>query len=252
MQISLNPGFVYIFFSVNRPTDVKIGKALNAEDREFQLSLADPDLKLYRSEFFMDVFSAENHMHSIFKDKRINRADSSSTSEHFKVSRKMAGMELDKLVESRRQERLEFDNHCRYMADVGALKLDSSLAVEECSGTALSVLLSSVPSPRDGRNVKQLVAQALSGGSLSPAATRLLSRIGLMTFAVEGIVLLDKSKDTVLEKLFKGKQCAKTWREQLKKFAGINESGRVVGLNAWMDITEAGPELVDRVSPGYV
>jgi hypothetical protein len=242
MRLTLSPGFVYIFYSKHRPTDVKIGKAFSTDEREFTLSLGDPDLKLHLRKFFLDVESAEAHMHRTFADKHLVR-------EHFRVSRKKAAAELERLFESRRAERLAYESATRAMVDIGELNLDQSAKVDDCTGSALSVLLNHVPSARDGRSVKTLIPLALSGGSLSPKAMKLLHACGLMAYPVDGIVLLDKSDTSGLEDTFRKKVCQKTWRAQVAKFAGFNETARAVGLQAWLDRTEAGPDVVDRVSP---
>lgn len=242
MHLTITPGFVYVFFSISRPQDVKIGKAILVEHREFELQLADPDIKCVARMFFLDVFSAEAYLHNFFAAYHVAR-------ETFKVSVKEATAELERYFESRRAERLEHLNACRFMADIGELKLDQSKDIEECNGSALSVLLSYVPNTRDGRNVKSLVPLALSGGSMAPKAAQLLQSCGLMVYPIDGMVLLDKSNASLLEKTFKNKPCLKTWREQLAKFAGFNESVRSVAVAVWTDITEAGQELVDKVNP---
>ena len=241
MQLTFKPGFVYIFHSKSRPRDVKIGKTLDVKDREFQLALGDPDLTLHACQFFLDVFSAEGYLHALFADKRISR-------EHFRVSRQKALAALETLAQSREQERHEFVQQLRWMADVGELLLDSSADVPQCEGSALSVLLAYMPSPKDGRNVKALVSSALVGGAAGEAAARLLHKVGLLAYAPEGIVLFDRSKNSAMDRLYKGKPVAATWRKQLEKFAGVRENGKSVSMNLWADKTTASRELIDRVT----
>lgn len=242
MRLTLSPGYVYICYSKYRPKDVKIGKALDTEEREFTLSLGDPDLKIHKKLHFLDVFAAEAHMHGVFAKNRIGR-------EHFEVSRTKASDELSRYFESRQAEQHAFEACVRGLVDRGELKLDTSSQVDECTGSALSSLLAHVPSIRDGRNVKALIALALAGGIVGDKAATLLLGCGLLAYPVEGIVLLDKSMESSLELTFKKKQCQKTWREQVARFAGFNSAGRSVGLQDWIERTEAGQELVDLVSP---
>lgn len=242
MNLTLRPGFVYILFSKNRPRDVKIGKAESVEARAFELSLGDPDLEIHAKAFFLDVFAAEAHLHSVFAEQRIDR-------EHFKVSRTAATRELERLFDACRSQRETLNSLCCMMADMGELKLDRSVQVSECDGSALSTLMAHVPSAKDGRNVKSLIPLALSGGVLADKAARLLRSCGLLPYPVEGMVLLDKSKRSQLDRVFKGKRCEQTWRAQFAKFAGLNVSGRAVNIDVWLDSTEAGSELVDLVSP---
>ncbi len=242
MHLNIQPGYVYIFHSKSRPGDVKIGKAESVEAREFTLSLGDPDLKLYARAFFLDVFAAEAHMHAVFASQRIDR-------EHFRVGRVTAKKELDRLFNSCRAQRDQFERACRYMADAGELKLDRSQDVPECDGSALATLLAHVPNSRDGRNVKALIPLALAGGVQGEKASKLLATCGLLAYPVEGVVLLDKAPVSNLERVFKDKACVKTWRSQVAKYAGFNANARSVNLQVWLDATEAGSELVDRVSP---
>lgn len=241
MNLSFRPGFVYIFHSKNRPADVKIGKAMGVEARHFAVSLGDPDLKLHACAFFLDAFAAESHLHLLFKEQRVGR-------EHFKVSRSKAKQALDARQEHEREQREQFENHCRYMADVGELKLDRSEQARECDGSALSLLLNHVPSEKDGRTVRTLVALALQRNCPEPAAEKLLLRCGLMTYKCEGVVLMDRFPGTRLAQVFKDKTCKHTWEKQLSRYAGLNHRGAVVLLNEWLDTTSAGSELVDRVS----
>ncbi len=242
MNLTLRPGYVYILFSKNRPRDVKIGKAESVEARAFELSLGDPDLKIHAKAFFLDVFAAEAYLHDAFAAHRIDR-------EHFKVSRTTATQALERLFDAGRAQRETLHSLCCMMADMGELKLDRSVQVDECDGSALSTLLAHVPSAKDGRNVKALVPLALSGGTLADKAARLLRNTGLLPYPVEGMVLLDKSSQSQLDRLFRGKRCEKTWRAQLAKFAGLNVANRAVNIDVWLDSTEAGSELVDLVSP---
>ncbi len=240
MHINLRPGFVYIMFSPKRPGEVKIGKALSVEQREHDLALADPDFKLFACKLFLDVFAAETTLHHLFKDQALAR-------EHFKVSKATALRELERLHTADQLQMDHLTASCRFMADVGALKLDASQETLECNGSALSTVLSYVPNARDSRNVKTLTMVALSDSSASSAAMKLLHKCGLIPYRTDGLVLFDRAGKTVLEKLFKGKPCATTWREQLARYAGINENGVAVSLKAWLDRTEANSNVVDRV-----
>lgn len=242
MNLSLKPGFVYILHSKHRPNDVKIGLARSVDAREFTIGLGDPDIKVHACAFFLDMHAAESHLHLQFADKRVGR-------EHFNVSRAKAKAALMELHERERDLRAELENHFRFMADVGALKLDRSAETRDCDGSALSVLLNHVPSERDGRSVRTLVTMALQSRQPDSAAEKLLRRCGLMPYACEGVVLLDKTEGSALANVFKKKACKQTWRQQLSRYAGLNQRGSAVLMNEWLDSTRAGSELVDRVSP---
>lgn len=244
MQITLNPGYVYIFCSTTQRNMVKIGLATDVDRREFDLSLADPTAKLHACQFFLDARGAEKHLHNQFAAQRVKR-------EHYRVTKAVALEALNALAAARQAERTAFENACRWMADVGELKLDRSADVSQCDGSALSVLFSHVPNKKDGRNVQNLIPVALLGGASGEQAFKALSGIGLLPYVIDGIVLFDKSDNTKLERVFKGQPCAKTWREQLAKFAGIKDNGKPEGINQWLERTQSGYEIVDRVNPSF-
>lgn len=241
VNLTIDPGFVYIFHSKNRPDDVKIGFTKCVETREFTLKLADPDLTVYEQKFFLNAKAAEEHMHNFFNERRIVR-------EHFKVLRADAAAELNRLFTAHQEEFQKFKTACRSMVDFGQLNLDCSDQVLECNGSALSVVLSHIPDAKDGRNVKTLIPLALDGGLSASLASKLLRQCGLVPYPAEAIVIFDKTS-AKLSRIFNKKTCAKTWEKQLSKYAGLNEKTQAVNLKAWLDVTDASPELVDAASP---
>lgn len=242
MNCSIKPGYVYILRSAAQPNRVKIGLAKSVEDRQFALSLGDPDLEVHSCLFFLDMHSAEAHMHSLFASKRIVR-------EHFEVTAEEAHRELERLHKARQDEFNKLTAEIRWMVDKGEIKLDTAEDSLVCEGSALSTVLAHVPDAKDGRNVKMLTAVALNGGLAGRTASALLSKAGLTTYIVDNVVLFDRSKSSKMERIFKGKACFGTWRTQLSKFAGLLHTGKVMPITTWLDKTEADVELIDRVSP---
>ncbi|MCC5612415.1 GIY-YIG nuclease family protein [Nostoc sp. CHAB 5834] len=242
MNISLRPGYVYVGHSKARPADVKIGYSLLPKKRVKALGLADPDFVLHGHLFFLDAVAAERRVHAAFADRRVAR-------ETFLSSRKRAMRELQREFDNEQALRLDHAKAVRLMMDLGELSLESSSQVLECNGSALSRLKSFVPNARDGRNVLALISQALSQGSLAADATKLLSKFGLLPYPMDGVVLIDKSKTSPLDRVFKGADCGDTWRQQLIRHAGFDCRGYLVGIDAWSENTRASGELIDKVIP---
>lgn len=242
MQISLRPGYVYVGHSKARPTDVKIGYSLLPKKRVKALGIADPDLVLHGHKFFLDAVAAERRVHAAFADRLVAR-------ETFLSSRKRAMRELQREFDNEQALRLDHAKAVRLMMDLGELSLDGSSQVAECNGSALSRLKSFVPNARDGRNVLALITQALSQGSPAAEATKLLGKFGLLAYPMDGIVLLDKSKDSSLDRVFKDADCAETWRQQLIRYAGFDARGKLVSIDGWSESTCASEDLIDKVIP---
>jgi hypothetical protein len=242
MNLSLNPGYVYILRSKAQPNRVKIGCSQSVEDRQFALALADPDLEVHCYQFFLNMVEAEAYMHGHFATQRIAR-------EHFDVQAQVAQDELERYHRALQPQLEKFVAAVRWMADKGELKLDLSDETEACDGSALSAVMAHVPDARDGRNVKTLAAVALTGGVAGQGASALLERAGLLTHLMDNVVLFDRSVASKMERIFKGKACVSTWRGQLAKYAGLLHTGKPHTLEAWLDYTEAEFDLVERVSP---
>lgn len=238
------PSGLYILRSKKHRKRVKAGRSDLPPHRAFELQLGDPDLELIAYAFFLDGRAAEKEMHRrlIEKGARIER-------ETFGVSAKDAVDIFEHLVEEHRPALEQFAAVARYLLDVGAIEIDISDRTQACSGSAMSVLLNHVPSSKDGRNVRTLVSLVLTAGPSAADAAKLLARRGLVYFSVDGLVLLDRSPDTKLAQVFANHPCEETWRQQLAKIAGVNRSGRAVALQEWLNISQAGQELVERICP---
>jgi hypothetical protein len=241
MNITLRPGFVYILYSPNRPKDVKVGRALSVAEREKALSLADPDLKLHACLPFVDAVATEFALHGLFEAQRIDR-------ETFRVRRADAFRQLQRLHDFEARQRAYLRTVFRFMVDTAMLGSEAD-EVLASSGSALSALLAHVPSERDGRNVKMLTTVALSSTPAASVATRLLRKCGLLPYATDGVVLFDRSAGSALAKVLGRKHCKTTWRQQLARYAGLDENARTISLGSWLDRTEASSELVDLVNP---
>lgn len=253
MNISLRPGYVYAFISEHNPGEIKIGYAENWKDRLFSLSLGDPYLQKYRVGYFLDMVQVEQTLHRKFAAMRVSRSEfEGSWSENFKISKRAFDIEFKKIQASQSETFQAFQSKVRGMVDLGELKMDPTDNIEACNGTAISSILTYVPDLKDGRNVKALIADALSRSPASNIASSALSKLGLVPYPAEGLVLLNKEKGSALSRVFKGRNTENTWRAQLKEFAGFNAKGAVKKLTEWLDTTNASESLIDKVSPcGY-
>jgi len=248
MNFSLRPGFVCILTAVDAAQPVQLSMVQEANLTELLRGLQH-GVRVDCSAFFMDAPAAWAELSQTLG---LSQPHASRV-----IDLRRARQALNELGRQETTRKQELQRLCASMASVGEFSLEAESCRERglpsqpvTKGSALEKLLAHVVSPHDGRSVRALL-RAVWDNEMEDCSQELalLRGAGVLVCPQEGLALLDKRPGHSLEQVFCAELNMPQWAKSLAPVAGFTPDFRVVPLQAWLDATLAGPELVDCVSP---
>lgn len=244
MNFSLRPGFVCILTAVDAAQPVQLSLVQEADLTELLRGLQH-GVRVDSSAFFMDAPAAWAELSQTLG---LSQPHASRV-----IDLRRARQALNELGRQEAARKQELQRLCAFMASVGELSLEAEHGLPSqpvTKGSALEKLLAHVVSPHDGRSVRALLS-AVWDTEVEDCSQELalLRGAGVLVCPQEGLALLDKRPGHSLDQVFCAKLNMPQWAKSLAPVAGFTPDFRVVPLQAWLDATLAGPELVDCVSP---
>lgn len=243
MNFSLRPGFVCVLTSVSQEPFVQLCLVQDADLMGLLKGLNQGN-RVACSAFFMDAPAA---WAQLSQELGLSQPQTPRP-----LDLEAACEALSRLGQQDAQVKQELQKVCAFMSSVGEFSLDELELPSHpvVKGSALDKLLHHVVAPEDGRTVRALLSKVW-GSKENTCAQELtmLRSVGLMVCPQEGLALLDKRPGHALEQVFTARLGVAQWAQAMAPVAGLTPDFRVVSLQAWLDRTLAGPELVDCVSP---